>query len=55
MLTEREKWLMRKAWSMGFDSCEGFSNYHLLDDWLSDMAADAVTVEMVLAQEAPQL
>jgi len=50
-LTEREKWLMKQAFKMGFDRNAG---YEYLDEWLSDIAADGgVTVEMVLAKETP--
>lgn len=64
MLTEREKWLMLWAFQQGcakghYDTVEGMYNAaceheaEYLDDLLSDMAADAVTVEMVLAHDAP--
>ena len=64
MLTEREKWLVIKAYQVGYgrghnDTVEGDYNgacEHADDcvlDWLHDLAADAVTVEMVLVKDAP--
>lgn len=64
MLTEREKWLMVKAFQAGYgrghdDTVDGGYNgvcEHENDcafDWLDATSADAMTVEMVLAKEAP--
>ena len=64
MLTEREKWLVAQAFRQGYgrghnDTVECAYNgvcEHENDcamEWLNDMAADAVTVEMVLAKAAP--
>lgn len=54
-LTEREKWLMRRAWVEGWDVGNLHDPIKGMDDWLSGMAADGVTVEMVLAKEAPSV
>lgn len=48
MLTEREKWLMRKAFFAAHTTSRNFRG------WLNDEAADGVTVEMVLAKDAPR-
>ncbi len=64
ILTDREKWLMAQAFKAGYgrghndtaESCYNVSCEYDDDcalEWLADMAADAVTVEMVLAKEAP--
>jgi hypothetical protein len=49
LLTTREKWLMEKAYEAA---------HHVVsppfDGWINDMAADGVTVEMVLAKDAPR-
>lgn len=47
-MTEREKWLMEKAYEFGACHRDIYFN-----NWLNDMAADAVTVEMVLCKVAP--
>lgn len=47
LLTRRELWLMEKAFEAACYSRLEF------DDWLQGHAADGITVEMVLAKEAP--
>lgn len=51
-LTEREKWLMKKAYEAGFIGNQ-LRVRNGVDDWLQQSAADAVTVEMVLVKQAP--
>ena len=52
-LSLREKWLMRKAWLQAQEDVDsGESPYLGLDEWLSDMVADAATVEMLLIKDA---
>ena len=64
MLTKREMWLMAQAFQAGYgrghndtvDGCYNGSCEHENDcafDWLNDITADAVTVEMVLEKDAP--
>ena len=48
MLTDREKWLMEQAWDVSKVDTRFYFN-----QWLLDMAADSVTVEMVLEKDAP--
>ena len=48
MLTDREKWLMERA----FEAACQYKKI-MFDDWLDQDVADAVTVEMVLSKEAP--
>ena len=59
-LTARERWLIMQGFVAGYergphDTVE--SQYsdasECFADWLTDMGADAVTVEMVLAKDAP--
>ena len=52
-LTDRELWLMQRAWAAGRAvGNSGCRNYNM-HDWLNDSAADGVTVAMVLEKEAP--
>ena len=54
-LSERELWLMRKAWIDGW--CAGDSNSMIknMTDWLNDIVADGgITVKMALEKEAPR-
>ena len=54
MLTEREKWLMQKAWEAR--CCGRFysGDRNVMDGWLNEETCDTGTVEMVLAAEAPR-
>lgn len=56
MLTEREKWLMEKAFSCGWNngSAPTIEPYSF-EDWMNDAAGDGVTVEMLLDKECPYL
>mgnify|MGYP003439269375 CR=1 FL=1 len=63
MLTEREKWLVEKAYEAGADSvldaaCELFEahkyRFKPCQHWLEDIVADGgVTVELALCKDAP--
>ncbi len=59
-LTERERWLMDQAWMVAksqserYESTNAHPGYLNCAEWLDDIAADGVTVEMVLAKEAPR-
>ena len=50
MLTEREKFLMREAWSA---SSTDF--YESFDQWLKDQVDDAYPVEFVLVSDADRI
>lgn len=51
-LSEREKWLMSEAFKCGvYSSNNTSSGYKNINDWLDDMVADGVTVEMLLVKE----
>ena len=58
-LTNRELWLMDQAWIVAKSQAERFGahdnhpGYINCKEWLDDDAADGVTVEMVLAKDAP--
>lgn len=52
-LTDREKWLMRRAWSAGYAAGDVHDPMVGMNDWLQEHAADGVTVEMALAKGAP--
>lgn len=62
MISIRERWLMIQAYQVGYsrgqeDTVEGAYSFDCatcLDDWLADMAADAVTVADVLDKDAPK-
>lgn len=60
-LTERELWLINQAYTQGYEQAHndtvdgGYTDAEeCCSDWLSDMAGDSVTVEMVLNKEAPK-
>jgi hypothetical protein len=61
MLTVRERWLIMQGFVAGYESGHHDtveSQYsdaaECFADWLVDMAADGVTVEMVLDKDAPE-
>jgi len=60
ILTDREKWLMTKAWAEGYAE-GGAPSKHItatdaLAEWLDESVSDAGhTVEMMLAHSAPVL
>lgn len=52
-LTDREKWLMQRAWAAGWDAGTSGRRNYSMQAWLDDSAADGATVEMILETEAP--
>lgn len=52
-LTDREKWLMQRAWTAAWTTGMNRTRNYSMQDWLNDSAADGVDIEMVLAKEAP--